>query len=84
MVKPQKNNPTLDILWKIWERKRKNSKCSQQIIQSKFDLNTETAFKKTKFKGMEFVFDKVDTSKITGKTYLPIFINESFVRRLWR
>ena len=26
---------------------------------------------------MEFVFKKVDTSKVTGKTYLPIFINES-------
>ena len=26
---------------------------------------------------MEFVFDQVDTSKVTGKTYLPIFINEA-------
>jgi hypothetical protein len=26
---------------------------------------------------MEFVFQHVDTSKVTGKTYLPIFINES-------
>ena len=26
---------------------------------------------------MEFVFKEVDTSKITGKTYLPIFINEA-------
>jgi hypothetical protein len=29
------------------------------------------------FKGMEFVFDYADTSSVTGKTYLPIFINES-------
>ena len=28
------------------------------------------------FKGMEFIFKQVDTSKVTGKTYLPIFINE--------
>src|SRR5690554_6173363 len=28
------------------------------------------------FKGMEFIFDHVDTSNVTGKTYLPIFINE--------
>ncbi len=27
---------------------------------------------------MEFVFDQVDTSKVTGKTYLPMFINESY------
>ncbi len=26
---------------------------------------------------MEFVFEEVDTSKVTGKTYLPIFLNES-------
>ena len=26
---------------------------------------------------MEFVFDQVDTSKVTGKTYLPMFINEA-------
>ena len=29
------------------------------------------------FKGMEFVFDQIDTSSISGKTYLPIFINET-------
>ena len=26
---------------------------------------------------MEFVFDQVDTSRVTGKTYLPMFINEA-------
>lgn len=44
-----------------------------------FDLNTiDSALMKSKlFKGMEFVFDKVDTSDVTGKSYLPIFINEA-------
>lgn len=44
-----------------------------------FDMNSiDSAFMKQKiFKGMEFIFKQVDTSKITGKTYLPIFINES-------
>ena len=44
-----------------------------------FDMNTlDSAFMTSKvFKGMEFIFDNVDTSRITGKTYLPIFINES-------
>jgi hypothetical protein len=42
-------------------------------------MNTiDSAFMKNKlFKGMEFVFDHMDTSRVTGKTYLPIFINES-------
>jgi hypothetical protein len=81
----KKNNPALAILRKIWERKRKNGlKMFHQYQYEKyekveFDLNTiDSAFMKQKiFKGMEFVFKKVDTSKVTGKTYLPIFINES-------
>jgi hypothetical protein len=81
----KKNNPAIDILRKIWERKRKNGlKMFNQYEYEKyekveFDLNTiDSAFMKKKiFKGMEFVFDKVDTSKITGKTYLPMFINEA-------
>jgi hypothetical protein len=42
-------------------------------------MNTiDSAYMKNKlFKGMEFIFNQVDTSKITGKTYLPIFINEA-------
>ena len=81
----KKNNPALDILRKIWERKRKNGlKMVNQYQYEKyekveFDLNSiDSAFMKSKiFKGMEFVFNKVDTSTVTGKTYLPIFINES-------
>lgn len=81
----KKNNPALDILRKIWERRRKNGlKMFKQYQYEKyekveFDMNTiDSAFMKNKiFKGMEFVFKNIDTSKVTGKTYLPIFINES-------
>jgi hypothetical protein len=81
----KKNNPALDILRKIWERRRKNGlKMFKQYQYNKyekveFDMNTiDSAMMKSKlFKGMEFVFKNVDTSRITGKTYLPIFINES-------
>ena len=81
----KKNNPAIDILRKIWERRRKNGlKMFKQYQYDKyekveFDLNTiDSAFMKRKiFKGMEFVFDKIDTSSVTGKTYLPIFINEA-------
>lgn len=81
----KKNNPALDILRKIWERRRKNGlKMFDQYQYEKyekveFDLNSiDSAFMKRKiFKGVEFVFDKIDTSKVTGKTYLPIFINEA-------
>jgi hypothetical protein len=42
-----------------------------------FDMNTiDSAMMKSKlFKGMEFVFKNVDTSKVTGKTYLFLLTN---------
>ncbi|MFV8327578.1 DUF5686 family protein [Flavobacterium sp. ZS1P14] len=81
----KKKNPALDILRKIWEHKRKNGLNlfaqyqMEKYEKVEFDMNTiDSAFMKSKlFKGMEFIFNQVDTSKITGKTYLPIFINES-------
>uniref|UniRef100_UPI004049B197 DUF5686 family protein n=1 Tax=Flavobacterium sp. TaxID=239 RepID=UPI004049B197 len=81
----KKNNPALDILRKIWERKRKNGLYMFDQYQYdkyekvEFDMNTlDSAFMNSKiFKGMEFIFDNIDTSRITGKTFLPIFINES-------
>jgi hypothetical protein len=81
----KKDNPALDILRRIWERKRKNglSQFDQYQMEKyekvEFDMNTiDSAYMKNKlFKGMEFIFDHVDTSRVTGKTYLPIFINES-------
>ncbi|MDG2431462.1 DUF5686 family protein, partial [Flavobacterium sp.] len=83
----KKDNPALEILRKIWERKRKNglSQFDQYQMEKyekvEFDMNTiDSAFMKSKlFKGMEFVFQHIDTSDVTGKTYLPIFINESLL-----
>jgi hypothetical protein len=81
----KKNNPAIDLLKKIWEHRRKNGlrQFNQYEMEKyeklEFDMNTiDSAFMKSKiFKGMEFVFKQVDTSKVTGKTYLPIFINEA-------
>ena len=82
----KKNNPAVEILKKIWAKKRENGiRKFKQYAFSKyekieFDLNTiDSALMKRKiFKGLEFVFDDLDTSRITGKTYLPIFLNETF------
>ena len=79
------NNPALDILRKIWERKRKNGLYQfdqyqmEKYEKVEFDMNTiDSTFMKSKiFRGMEFIFNHIDTSSVTGKTYLPIFINES-------
>lgn len=81
----KKNNPAIDILKKIWKNKRKNG--VQQYDQYAYDkyekleidLNSidSTMMKSKIFKGMEFIFDRIDTSAFSGKNYLPIFINES-------
>ncbi len=83
-----KDNPAIAILKKIWKKKRTNGLKKFNFYEYdkyeklEFDLNSiDDKLKKNKiFKGMEFVFDQVDTSSITGKAYLPIFINESLYK----
>ena len=81
----KKDNPAITILKKIWENRRENGvKKFKQYSYDKyekleFDINTidSSLIKSKVFKGMEFVWDKIDTSKVTGNSYLPIFINEA-------
>ncbi|NQZ43847.1 MAG: carboxypeptidase-like regulatory domain-containing protein [Flavobacteriaceae bacterium] len=82
----KKNNPAIDILRKIWAKKRENGVRKFKSYQYdkyekvEFDLNTiDSALIKSKlFRGLEFMFADLDTSRITGKTYLPMFLNEVF------
>lgn len=81
----KKDNPAIAILKKIWENRRENGvKKFKQYAYDKyekleFDLNTiDSALINSRiFNGMEFIFEDIDTSRITGKTYLPIFLNEA-------
>lgn len=82
----KKNNPAIDILRKIWAKKRQNGvrKFKQYAYDEyekiEFDLNTidSSVIKSKIFRGLEFIFQDLDTSRITGKTYLPIFLTETF------
>ncbi len=82
----KKNNPAVELLKKIWAKKRENGvRKFRQYAYDKyekveFDLNTidSALMKKKVFKGLEFIFQDLDTSRVTGKTYLPIFLNETF------
>jgi len=82
----KKNNPAIEILKRIWAKKRENGVRKFKSYQFdkyekvEFDLNTiDSALIKSRvFKGLEFIFDDLDTSRVTGKTYLPIFLNEVF------
>lgn len=82
----KKNNPAIDILRKIWANKRNNGVHQydqyefDKYEKLEFDINSidSTMIKSGIFKGMEFIFDNIDTSAVSGKNYLPIFINESY------
>lgn len=84
----KKDNPALDILRKIWANKRTNGvkKFDQYQFRKyeklEFDLNSidSSVIKNPVFNGMEFIFDNLDTNRVTGKTYLPIFINEAVMK----
>ena len=81
----RKGNPAIAILKKMWKKKRRNGIYMYNQYQYdkyekiEFDLNNiDEKFRNKKiFKGMDFVFEQIDTSDVTGKNYLPFFINES-------
>jgi hypothetical protein len=81
----KKGNPAIAILEKIWAKKRHNGIYLfdqyqyEKYEKLEFDMNNvDSAMMKSRFfKGMEFVFEGLDTSRFTGKAFLPIFINES-------
>lgn len=81
----KKGNPAIAILKKIWAKERQNGIYLfdqyqyEKYEKLEFDMNNvDSAFMKKKlFKGMEFIFKNIDTSNLTGKAFLPIFINES-------
>lgn len=86
--KKKKENPAYAILKEVWARKKQNGLRSvpqyeyEEYEKLEFDLNNiDSAFTKNKlFKNMEFIFENIDTSDITGKAYLPAFLNESIYK----
>ena len=85
----KKENPAYAILKELWKRKHKNGLKIvpqyqyEEYEKLQFDLNNiDSTFIKNKllFKDFEFIFNRIDTSKINGKAYLPAFINESIYK----
>ncbi|WP_317165748.1 DUF5686 family protein [Wenyingzhuangia aestuarii] len=81
----KKGNPAIALLEKVWAKKRSNGfKMFESFDYNKyekiqFDLNNiDSSFTQQKvFKGMEFIFKEIDTSRVSGKNFLPVYINES-------
>ena len=81
----KKGNPAIAILRKVWDKKRENGIYLfdqyqyEKYEKLEFDLNNidSTMINSKLFNNIEFIFEGMDTSRVTGKTFLPIFINES-------
>lgn len=81
----KKGNPAIALLKKVWAKKYKNglkmfdSYEYKKYEKIQFDLNNvDSSFTEQKvFKGMEFIFKEIDTSRVSGKNFLPVYINES-------
>ncbi len=79
------DNPAHILLKKIIAHKKKNNPARLNSYQyetyTKMELdlnNIDANFKEKKImKQFQFVFDYVDTSLVSGKSYLPVFITES-------
>lgn len=84
----KKDNPAYPIMQELWARRKSNGLKAvpqyeyEEYEKMQFDLNNiDSVFTKNKiFKDMEFIFENIDTSDITGKAYLPLFINESIYK----
>ncbi len=83
-----KNNPAVALLKKVWAKKKrlglKNFDYYQYDKYEKIEFDiykVDSALMRSKMmKGVEFIFDYVDTSRITGEPFLPIFINEAYYK----
>ena len=84
VVKPSKN-PALILLDSLHAHRSINNTDRLEFWESEvynkmeFDIsNVDDNFKKSRlFKQFQFIFDYVDTSLVSGKSYLPIFITET-------
>jgi len=85
VVRPTEN-PAHPILRAIIANKQKHNprkfKSYNYKLYNKVEIdvnNVDEDFKQKRLlKDFQFIFDYLDTSAITGKSYLPIFITESF------
>ena len=81
----RKNNPAVDLIKKVMDNKKQNSLKGQEHYsfekyeKIELDLNNITEqFKDRKLlRPFKFIFEYVDTSKINGRPYLPMFLKET-------
>ncbi len=80
-----KDNLAVELIHKIVKNKNANRKESLDYYEydkyekNQVDINnvTKDFQKKRVFKDIQFIFNSVDTSKVNGKPFLPIFLKET-------
>ncbi|TWP27343.1 carboxypeptidase-like regulatory domain-containing protein [Apibacter muscae] len=85
---PKKENPAYRIMQEVWKRKKTNGLKNfnnyqyNEYEKIEFDLNNiDSAFISKKiFKKLDITVQDIDTSAFLGKTYLPVFLNESITQ----
>ena len=87
-----KDNPAVELIKKVIKSKNLNKKENIDFYEYdkyekiQFDLNniTEKFRSKKALNGFEFIFEYVDTSKINGKPFLPVFLQETVSKVYYR
>lgn len=88
----RKGNPAVAFVKRAIQNKDKNRLETQDFYEYKqydkieLDLNniTDKFRNRRAFKNFQFIFENVDTSKINGKPYLPIYMQEENSRVYYR
>lgn len=88
----RKNNPAVDLIKKVMDSKKENHlKALDYYSYDKYDnvqldLNNLTDnFRESEFmQQFSVVFDYIDTSKVNGRTYLPLFMRETKSKYFYR
>ncbi|MDO4702695.1 DUF5686 and carboxypeptidase-like regulatory domain-containing protein [Tannerella sp.] len=87
----RKKNPAVELVEKVIDRRTSNDPCQHdyyhystydQKILAKNDFNEEEARKKKRYKQIDFIFNYIDTSRVSGKPILPLY-NEELIEKVY-
>jgi len=87
-----KNNPAVELIKKVVENKPKNKISSYDFVEyeqyDKKELalsnNQEKLANSKMMKNYKFILDNKDTTKLEGKTLLPVYLEEQYSQNYYR
>lgn len=87
-----KNNPAVDLIRNVIDNKEKNQIQSHDYVEyeeyEKLEFSLSSLVEKLKskklYKKYKFFFENVDTTKLEGKSLLPIYLQETISKNYYR